>query len=234
MSDHPQQYRVSAAFRYAAAKLARSFVPLVLITVVLLLAVAALQYVGNLAAVAVVPDRTYNLDTGEYEGGAGGFFSVGTTVVFAFWAAGIAVGLVLQAGIVRASLALTRGLPVDVLGSFRGLRWSQVLLTSLLVAVLAFVGLLLCVLPAIAVLFLTSYALFFVIDRDQDALTAVRSSVRMVTADIGPLTLFFLASVAAVVVGACLCGLGLLAAIPLVVVGQAYTFRTLNDDPVTA
>jgi uncharacterized membrane protein len=56
----------------------------------------------------------------------------------------------------------------------------------------------------------------------------------MVTRHFGPLVLFFLASIAAYVVGACLCGLGLLVAIPVVVIAQAYTFRTLNGDPVTA
>ncbi len=234
MSDHPQPYRVGTAFRYAAATFARKFVPLGLMTVVLLLAVGALQYVGNLATVAAVPDRTYDLETGQYEGGAGGFFGVATTVAFAFWALSIAVGVVLHAGLARASLALTRGLPVDVPSAFRGMRWGQVLLTSLLVATLAFVGLLLCVVPGVVVLFLTSYAVFFVVDRGQDAPTAVRSSVRMVVTHLGPLGLFFVVSVTAAVVGACLCGLGLLAAVPVVVIAQAYTFRTLTGDPVTA
>jgi hypothetical protein len=234
VSDHPQPYRVSAAFRYAAAVFGKHFAPLVILTVVLLLAVTALQYVGNLVTLAVIPDRTYNLATGEYEGGAGGFFGVATTVSFLFVALSIAAGMVVQAGIVRASLALSRGLPVDVRSAFRGMRWGPVLLASLLVATLAFIGLLLCVLPGIAVLFLLSYSLFFVTDRDEDAVRALRSSVRMVASDPGPLSLFFLTSVVVLVLGACLCGLGLLAALPVVVIAQAYTFRTLNNDPVTA
>jgi uncharacterized membrane protein len=48
----------------------------------------------------------------------------------------------------------------------------------------------------------------------------------------GALVLFFLAAAALYVVGACLCGLGLLVAVPVVAVSQAYTFRILTGEPL--
>ena len=56
----------------------------------------------------------------------------------------------------------------------------------------------------------------------------------MVKNNVGVLLLFFLASIAAYIVGFCACFVGLLVAIPVVVLAQAYTFRVLNNDPVTA
>jgi uncharacterized membrane protein len=109
-----------------------------------------------------------------------------------------------------------------------------VIITSLLIGAMTFVGLLLCILPGFAVLFFTSFALYFVIDRGEDAVTALKSSFTMVKNNFGVLLLFFLASLAAAIVGACACGVGLLVAIPVVVLAQAYTYRTLNGDPVTA
>jgi uncharacterized membrane protein len=163
----------------------------------------------------------------------GGLFGLAMTLSLLFSALSIAINLIVQAGIIKASLALTRGQKVDVGSAFSGISWAQVIVAALLIAVLTFVGLLLCILPGLVVIFLTSYTLYFVIDRGQDAMTAIKSSVTMVRTNLGPLLLFFLASLAAYVVGACLCGVGLLAAIPIVVLAQAYTFRTLNGDPVT-
>jgi uncharacterized membrane protein len=130
------------------------------------------------------------------------------------------------------SLALTRGHRLAVGEALRDLEVKQVTVAALIIAGLTFAGSILCVLPGIAILFLTSFTLFFVVDRGEDAVTAIRSSVRLVGSDSGALIVFFLATTALYVVGACLCGLGLLVAVPLVAVAQAYTFRTLTGDPV--
>jgi uncharacterized membrane protein len=182
----------------------------------------------------VVPDLTFNFETGEYEGGGGGFFGIAMILSFLFGALAFVANLVIQSGIIKASLALTRGQKIDFGSAFNGINWGQVIIASLIIGVLTFVGLVLCILPGIVVIFFTSYTLYFVIDRGQDAVTAIKSSVALVKDNIGVLLLFFLASFAAYVVGACLCGVGLLAAIPVVVIAQAYTFRTLTSDPVSA
>jgi uncharacterized membrane protein len=132
------------------------------------------------------------------------------------------------------SLALTRGQKLTVGGALRDLDVKQVSLAALVIAGLTFAGSMLCVLPGIAILFLTSFTLFFVVDRGEDAVTAIRSSLRLVGGEPGALVVFFLAATALYVVGACLCGLGLLVAVPLVAVAQAFTFRALTGDPVPA
>ncbi len=62
---------------------------------------------------------------------------------------------------------------------------------------------------------------------------AIKASICLVTSKIGETILFYVLGVVVIVVGAILCLVGLLAAIPVVVAGAAYTFRVLNDEPVT-
>jgi uncharacterized membrane protein len=162
------------------------------------------------------------------------FFGAATIVSLLFSALSWVVNLIVQSVIIKGSLDLTRGRPLDLGAATSGINWGQVIIASLIIGAMTFVGLLLCILPGIAVLFFTSYTLYFVIDRGEDAVTAIKSSFTMVKDNFGVLILFFLASLAAWIVGACACGVGLLVAIPVVVLAQAYTFRTLNGDPVTA
>ena len=229
----PEQYNVGNAFNYAFKKFQENLLPLVLITLALVVGAAIIQVIGNVVTSAATPDITIDPVTGELEGGGGGFFGIAMLLGFLFGVLSFVVNLVIQSGIIKASLGLTRGQKLDIGSAFSGINWAQVVIAALIIGALTFVGLVLCILPGIAVIFFTSYTLYFVIDRDQDAITAIKSSVAMVKDNFGPLILFFLAALAAIIVGACLCGVGLLAAIPIVVIAQAYTFRTLNNDPVT-
>ncbi len=221
------------AFSYAFKKFQDNFLPLILLTLIIVVGAVVIQIIGNIIQAAVIPDLTYNANTGQFEGGGGGFFGIAMILGFLFGALSFVFNLVIQSGIIKASLALTRGQKVDVGSSFAGINWAQVVIAALIIGLMTFVGLILCILPGLVVIFFTSYTLYFVVDRGQDAMTAIKSSFGMVKDNFGALILFFLASLAAYIVGACLCGVGLLAAIPIVIIAQAYTYRTLSNDPVT-
>lgn len=229
----PSGYSVGNAFSYAWQKFQQNAVPLVVITLVLIVGVAIVQVIGNVISGALTSDPTFDLETGEFDSG-GGFFAASMTVSLLFSAISWAVQLAIQSGIIRASLNLTRGQSIDIGSSFNGINWANVLLTSILIGIGTFIGLILCILPGIIWIFLTSYSLYFVVDRDMGAVDAIKASINLVKDNFGVLILFWLATVAAYIVGACLCGVGLLVAIPVVVIAQAYTFRTLTGDPVTA
>ena len=62
----------------------------------------------------------------------------------------------------------------------------------------------------------------------------IKASVAFVNANLGTLIGFYIASAIAIFVGALLCGIGLLAAIPVVVIAQAYAYRSLQGEPVAA
>ena len=97
-----------------------------------------------------MPDLTFNFETGEYEGGGGGFFGIAMILSLLFGALSFVVNLVVQSGIIKASLALTRGQKIDFGTAFSGINWGQVVIAALIIGVLTFVGLILCILPGIA------------------------------------------------------------------------------------
>lgn len=231
-SGGPGGYSVGDAFRYAFEKFKANWAPLVVITLVLVVASFLVQFTSNLFFGVFTPDATVDPTTGRIEGA--GFFGIATILSLLASALSYVVGLVIQAGIIKGALALTRNQPLSVNTAFNGINWGQVILASIITGALIFVGLLLCIIPGIIVIFLTWFTLYFVIDRDMGAVDAIKASVTMVRSNVGDLLLLFLGSVAAYIVGACLCGLGLLVAIPVVVLAQVYTFRTLNGDPVQA
>jgi uncharacterized membrane protein len=179
-------------------------------------------------AQGVAPAQELDQDLGA------AFFGAAAIVNLLFSAISWVVNLIVQSVIIKGSLDLTRNRPLDLGSATSGINWGQVIIASLIIGAMTFVGLVLCILPGLVVLFFTSYTLYFVIDRGQDAVTALKSSFTMVSNNLGVLLLFFLASLAAWIAGICACVIGLLVAIPVVVLAQAYTFRTLNDDPVTA
>ena len=136
------------------------------------------------------------------------------------------------AGLVKCALDLVDGREVnagDVVGYASK---PAVVSTAAILGVLAFVGTLLCYLPAIVISFLTVFTMFYVVDKGQQGVEAIRSSVSLVTSRIGETILFYLIAAVVLVVGAILCLVGLLVAVPVVLAAAAYTFRVLNDEPV--
>jgi uncharacterized membrane protein len=224
---------VGNAFSYAFEKFKANWGPLVVITLVLIVASFAVQFLSSLIFGAFTPDATVDPVTGQIEG-SGGFFGIAMILSLLGSALSYVVSLVVQAGIIKGALALTRNEPLSVGTAFNGINWGQVIVASLITGALIFIGLILCIIPGIVVIFFTWFTLYFVIDRNMPAIEAIKASVSMVRANIGNLILLFLASIAAYIVGACLCGVGLLVAIPVVILAQVYTFRTLNGDPVQA
>lgn len=238
--QQPRAYSVGDAFSYGWAKFQANLAPLILITVAIAVTVFVVQLIGNVVSAGVAGGATtvieYDPDTGRItstESGAG-WFGASLLVSLLFGFISSALYLLIQSAIIKGSLLLADGRKLDLQAMVSGLNVVQILLAAVLVSALTTIGLILCVLPGIAVWFFTFYTLYFVIDQDLPAVEAIKASVEFVKDNAGQLVVFFLAALAAYVVGALLCGLGLLVAIPVVVVAQAYTFRTLRGGPVAA
>ena len=79
---------------------------------------------------------------------------------------------------------------------------------------------------------MTQYFLFFIIDRNLGAVDSIKASWKFVGDNLGPLILIYLLGMLIAFVGALLCGLGLLVAVPVIVLAQAFAYRTLQHQPV--
>src|SRR3954447_20886177 len=95
-ADPSGGYRLEHAFRYAGRAFTSHATPLVLLTLIQLLTVTGLAYVGNLVTTALIPAQTYNMTTQHLEGGGGGLFGIRSILSLLFLALVLAVGLVIQ------------------------------------------------------------------------------------------------------------------------------------------
>jgi len=139
---------------------------------------------------------------------------------------------VLGAGFLRGALGVTEGRPFEareVLGT-EGV--GRVVTTGLVIAAGTFLGSLLCYLPGLALAFLTQWSLYFVIDRGLGPGAAIRASVDLVTSRLTESLVWFVVGGLVVAAGAALCGVGLLVALPVVLLGGAYTYRVLTGQVV--
>jgi uncharacterized membrane protein len=141
------------------------------------------------------------------------------------------VAFVLYALLVQGAVVAARQGRVR-LGDFFALRNAgNVVLLAILLGlvnlVLGLVPLLGGVLAMVAT-FLLFYALYFVVDQGADAVTAMRSSVRQVTSNLGVTLPAALLGAVTVFVGALLLGVGLLVAVPVAVLLGAYVHTRLT------
>ncbi len=144
---------------------------------------------------------------------------------------GVLVGLfvlfllahVVVAGINRAVLDVLDDVPVR--GPYAGWRLRTVLPTALLLATALTVATVFLVVPGIVLMFLTRYALLFVVDQDLNPFEAVVASVQLAagrfTSELG----FAVRSVLLMLAGAVACGIGLYLAVPVVLAAQALRYR---------
>ncbi|TQF74878.1 hypothetical protein FK531_02055 [Rhodococcus spelaei] len=144
------------------------------------------------------------------------------------------VGYLINAALVRGALHEVDGNRPGFGSFFQFTNVGAIIIASIVVGVLTSIGFFLLIIPGIIVAFLTWWTLQFVIDQEQDAITAIKSSYHAISSNVGTLVLLALALVGINIVGALLCGVGLLVTIPLTVIASTYAYRVVVGGRVTA
>ncbi|GEK19518.1 hypothetical protein [Cellulomonas xylanilytica] len=166
--------------------------------------------------------------------GIGFGLSFGFIVVSAAFAI---VSYLIQAAFIRAALTVTEGRQLQFGDFFKFVDAGPIILTALL---LAAIGVVLNLIPffggivTIAVNFLLFFTFWFVIDKHLSPIDALKASYQLVTTNLSTTLLFYLLSIAIIFVGAILCGIGLLVAVPVVLLASAFLFKRLLGDPIAA
>jgi uncharacterized membrane protein len=137
------------------------------------------------------------------------------------------------AGLYKGATHVTDGKPFSMGQMFEGWDKGQVALAAVIIAVATAIGSFLCYIPGLIVGFLTMFTILFVVDKQMPAIDAIKASIKLVTDNLGNTILFYLLAAVCILVGACLCGVGLLVAAPVVLVALAYTYRRLQGEAVT-
>jgi len=142
------------------------------------------------------------------------------------------VGYLIQAAMIRGALHEVDGNKPAIGSFFQFNNVGAIILASVIVGVLSAIGFVLLIIPGLIIVFLTWWTLQFVIDQNQDAITAIKSSFSAISQNVGALLLLALALVGINIVGALLCGLGLLVTIPLTVIASTYAYRVVVRGPI--
>ena len=225
----PQAVGIGEAFNYGWTKFTANVGP-VLLAVLVYGAVVAV--VGGIFYAALVASAAASSNANGY-GTSSGMFGAGLGVgFFVFVVVVTLLGYLMQAGIIRGALHLTYGRPLEFKTFFQFDNLGGVIAASLLIGLGTGVGFLLCILPGIVFAFFAQFALYFVLDKQQGAVEAIRSSFSLVNKNLGTVVVLFLAVYVVQAVGGMLCGIGQLVAIPLTVIATAYMYRRMLGEPV--
>lgn len=138
------------------------------------------------------------------------------------------VGYLFHAALIRGALHEIDGHKPTIGSFFQFGNVAAIILASILVVIIVTVGFVLLIIPGIVLLFLTWWTLQFVVDRNDDAITAVKSSMRAVSSNAGTLILLALALFGINLVGLIPCGLGLLVTIPVTIITSTYAYRVVS------
>jgi hypothetical protein len=228
-------YSVGNAFSYGWSKFTQNLGQILLAVIVLVVLLIVIQAVGFFIgkAVACEPDLHLNSQGQPVGKDCGGIFTLQNVVSWIISLIGWVVSMIIGAGIVRGALDITEGKELDPKTLLSPHKLGDVIVASVLIGVATFIGFILCIIPGLLVAFFTSYTLYFLMDREElGAVDAIKASFDFTKRHAGNVILWFLLSLVAWFVGALLCGVGLIVAIPVVLIGTAYTYKTLNNEPV--
>ncbi|WP_148045108.1 hypothetical protein [Nocardioides marmorisolisilvae] len=214
---------LGTAIRQLGRQPDRILVPAVVLTVVGLIANVLVNWLIGLA-VGSTPCPRYYLGTtltarcaGTTGRGQLGVL-VGLFVLFL-------IGHLVAAGLSRASLDLIDEVPSR--GVFGGWNLLRALPAAVTISLLLTLGTVLVVLPGLLLAFFTRYAMTFVVDRGLGTWSAIAASTRLVARNLVRETGFAVTAVAVLVLGLLALEIGLLIAVPLVLLAQTYRYRTL-------
>jgi hypothetical protein len=187
-----------------------------------------IQYIGQIILIVLIifaVEIVFNVVVGAFAGAIGGL--AGLAFRLLFLAVGFFVAFMLQAGLIRASLAVTRGEAPEPSMLFETDRLGQFAGAAIIVAALSFVGFFVCCIGYFVVAIFTLFFGFYVLDKNQGATESIGSSYNLVKDNAGQVILF---AILVVVLNLITCGL----AIGVTSIAMAYAFKTLNGEAVAA
>lgn len=225
-------YSLGKALSYGWAKFQANTGQIIVSAVVLVVGLGVVAVLGTLVMNAMTSDASCSVKNGVLDCDEGtGFF--GRLILQSLLSAVLlVVAWVIGAGLVRASLNVTEGKPFLFSDVVKTDKIGSVVVASVLIAIATFVGTILCYLPGLVVGFATSYTLYFIIDKDMAPIDAIKASVMFVKDNLANTIVWYIVGGLVAAAGFLVCVVGALVSVPVVLIGTAYTYKTLNREPV--
>jgi uncharacterized membrane protein len=143
------------------------------------------------------------------------------------------VGLLLALGLIRATLAVTRGVKPEVSMLFETDNFGPYIVAAILFGIGAAIGLILCIVPGIIFITFFGFYGFVIVDQnEQSPIDALKRSKDLVSGHFGAVLGLAVVLILINIVGAILCGIGLLFTIGITAIAWAYAYRALSGQSV--
>ncbi len=227
-------YSVSEGLAWAWNKFTKNAGPLVVATLVFWLVGLLLNWLSQLVLEAVSPETFTAYDTAD------GIIETATRTLTGGGIAVLILATIVQI-IVKGAIAsagyaglldIANGQPVTIGSFFRPRNIVAVVIAGLMVDILTIVGLIACILPGLAIIVFTWFTTVAIVDRNLSPIDGIRSSIDIVKANFGSVLLAWLTFLALIIVGALMCGVGLLVTVPVAYLFLVYTYRRLSGGSV--
>jgi uncharacterized membrane protein len=231
-----QSYNVGDAFSWAWNKFSKNAVPLIVATLVYGLVVIVLQAIISLVSAAVSPTdySSYSSDTSGFSFSYG-MTGVGSIIVSIIgWFVSLIVGAALQSAYIGGMLDIANGQEVSIGSFFRPRNIGNVIIAGLIVGIVTTIGFFLCIIPGLIASIMLMFTLVVLLDRNLSPVDAVKASFDLSKNNFGNVIIAWLVLIVTFLVGALLCGVGLLVAAPVATLVLVYTYRILSGGQVAA
>ncbi|OBH29570.1 hypothetical protein A5692_20750 [Mycobacterium sp. E342] len=187
-------------------------------------AVALLTLSQNMTTATSSDDYDFTFTT-NLTGPGYGLMTLGYLVAYA-------VSAFAQSAFLSGCLDLADGRAVTIGSFFKPRNLGMVFLAVLIVEVLTSIASALCFVPGLVLGIFTQFTVPFVIDRSESAIKGFTSSFSLVGSNFVNALLVWLVAFASFLVGALLCGVGLLVAAPVASLVIIYAYRKLSGGQV--
>lgn len=225
-------FSVGDAFGYGWKKFTQNIGPILIAMLVFLLIGAVIYGLQYLAQQLTTPDTTVVSGENGFVVTRSGGGLLGALVSLVFGVITFVWNYVTQAAVARGGLAVTEGRPIVLSELLSFNKLGRIIVAGILLGIATAIGLILCILPGLIIMFLGSYYVYFILDQDAGIIDSLKASFSFVSSNVGNLLLLFILSLIIMFIGALLCGIGLFVAYPLVFIAHAYAYKVLRGVPV--
>lgn len=237
----PVRYSVSDAFNYGWKKFQENIGPWILGILILGVGLGVIQVLYQILISGIIGGGSasfeYDPVTGQVTtgGGLANAGLIGALIGALLLSIPIAIlGMIVAAQFVRGGLGTVDQGKIELGKFFETRLLGPVVIAAIIAGLLTMAGILACYIGAIVVAFFVQFYAYFVLGEEQAPWESIKSSFSFVNQHLANIIVLYLASLLAILVGALLCGVGLLVAYPVVFIAHAYTFRVLRGEPVAA
>ncbi|MGE2833938.1 hypothetical protein [Mycobacterium sp. SMC-4] len=226
-------YSIGDALEWAWNKFSKNAMPLVLATLIYGVAIAALQSLISFGSTAVSPDSSsYAADENGFAISYNVTGGAGLVVTIIGWIVSLLVSGAVQSAYIGGLLDIANGQQVTLSSFLRPRNVANVVIAAVIVGAITTVGVFLCIIPGLIASIMLMFTTVALLDRNLAPLDAIKTSFGISKAQFGKVFVAWLVIAVITLIGALLCGIGLLVAGPVAGLILVYTFRTLSGGAV--